>query len=183
MCTYGLITCMLMTVYICIPVYMYICGCHACGPRAGVFRWWLGHVESTGTHFPTRLALQFSNAVSTMGKCHCSFLLYYLLFGVHHSMVINDPFQQLHTTDISFFTRLSEGNKELLLWQQSDLVNCQLKDCSSTSWNLLSHGWKKEPLYSKEWLCILKKTEEQLMTGFKSTYGDCVSFINSCVKH
>lgn len=86
------------------------------------------------------------NAVSTMGKCHCSFLLYYLLFGVHHSMVINDPFQKLHTADISFFARLSEGNQKLLLWQQSELVNCQLKDCSSTSWNLLSHGWKKEPL-------------------------------------
>lgn len=65
-------------------------------------------------------------------------------------MVINDPFQQLHLADISFFARLSEGNQKLLLWQQSELVNCQLKDRSSASWNLLSHGWKKEPLYSKE---------------------------------
>ncbi len=85
------------------------------------------------------------NAVSTMEKCLCSFLVYYLLLGVRHSVVINDPLNNY--TRLVFFARLSEGNQKLLLWQQSELVNCQLKDCSSTSWNLLSHD-ERENHYS-----------------------------------
>ena len=39
-------------------------------------------------------------------------------------------------------------------------------------------------IVEEEWLFILKKKdEEKLMTGSKSTYGDCVSFIDSCLKH
>ena len=105
-CAHELITCMLMTVCICIHVYIYI--------FVGVVHVVWGQVCSRGDwavlkalELPLLQGLLFSsliNAVSTMEKCHCSFLWCYLLFGVHHSVVINDPLppprQQRHPAGI-----------------------------------------------------------------------------------
>lgn len=75
-------------------------------------------------------------------------------------MVINDFFQQLCPAGICFSVRLSKGSQKLVLWQQSELANYQLKNCSRISWNLLGHGWKREPLYRKEIMTIYSEEEK-----------------------
>lgn len=65
----------------------------------------------------------------------------------------NDP-QTAIPASIHFSASLSKGSQKLLLWQQSEPVNCQLKDRSRTSWNLLGHGWKKTITWKRNSDCL-----------------------------
>lgn len=115
--------------YICIFV------CHACDQRGGPCK----KKKSAVTCFPTGHSLQFASGF------HCgemSLFFPFVFFMALPSVVINDPFQQLHQYLLPWET--VQGQSKLLFWQQSELVNYQLKNCSRTSWNLLGHGWKRE---------------------------------------
>lgn len=135
MCTFGLMTHTLMTVCVGPHVYTHICVHDACIHACKKLMYPDGNwamLKSAATHFYTRPHFQFSNAVSTMETCHCSFLLYSLKFVVL-SVVVSDPFHQLGRAYVCFSERQSKGSQKLLLWQPPELVNCQLKDCSRTS--------------------------------------------------
>lgn len=143
---YGSITPMLMTAHrSCMYVhtqahvctYVFLCVVHVIRE--------VGHVKKSAvTCLPTGHSLQFSSGF------HCgemSLFFPFVFFMALPSVVINDPFQQLHRYLLPWET--VQGQSKLLFWQQSELVNYQLKNCSRTSWNLLGHGWKRELIIQK----------------------------------